>query len=175
MNWLLLICAAAFNAASPTSRPVVDAHPTVLVVVGAEGSAEFAPEFARSADRWSVAAKQASAKYVEIGRDPNAKDDDKSRLKSLLDQEVTKDTAPLWLVLIGHGTFDGREAKFNLRGPDVSEAELAGWLGAVKRPVEVIDCSSSSSPFLNKLSSENRVVVPATRSGSESNFARFGQ
>ena len=28
-------------------------------------------------------------------------------------------------VLIGHGTFDGKEAKFNLRGPDFSATELA--------------------------------------------------
>ena len=31
-------------------------------------------------------------------------------------------------MLIGHGTFDGKDAKFNLRGPDVSDEELAQWL-----------------------------------------------
>ncbi len=29
------------------------------------------------------------------------------------------------LILIGHGTFDGAEYKFNLPGPDISAAELA--------------------------------------------------
>jgi len=82
---------------------------------------------------------------------------------------------PLWIVLIGHGTFDGREAKFNLRGPDVSELDLAEWLAPLKRPVVVINCASASGPFLPRLSAENRVIITATRSGHELNFARFGQ
>jgi hypothetical protein len=174
MTWLLLLISAAFNAPPPTSRPAADVHPTVVVVLGAEGSAEYGPEFARSADRWAAAAKQASARYVEVGRDATAKEDDKARLKSILDAEVAKDAAPLWLVLIGHGTFDGREAKFNLRGPDVSDQELADWLKPCHRPLAVIDCSSSSAPFLNKLSGEGRVIITATQSGNEIHFARFG-
>jgi hypothetical protein len=174
MTWLLLLLAAAFNAPSPSSRPTAPAPPTGLGGIGAEGSAELAPEFARAADRWSAAARQASAKYIEIGRDASTKDDDKSRLKSLIDAEVAKETGPLWLVLIGHGTFDGRDAKFNLRGPDVSDQELAAWLKPCRRPLAVIDCSSSSAPFLNKLSGQGRVVITATQSGNEIHFARFG-
>jgi hypothetical protein len=37
-----------------------------------------------------------------------------------------------------------------------------------------LDCTSSSGPFLNDLSGTNRVVVTATRSGFEYNFARLG-
>ena len=82
---------------------------------------------------------------------------------------------PLWIVLIGHGTYDGREAKFNLRGPDVTDLELSEWLAPYKRPVVVINCASASGPFINRLSGSNRVVVTATKSGYETNFARFGQ
>jgi hypothetical protein len=39
----------------------------------------------------------------------------------------------------------------------------------------VLNCASASGPFLNRLSGENRVIVTATRSGHEQNFARFGQ
>jgi hypothetical protein len=57
----------------------------------------------------------------------------------------------------------------------VTDAELAEWLKAVSRPVAVIDCTSASAPFLKKLSGPpNRVIVTATRSGSENNYARFG-
>jgi hypothetical protein len=176
MKLLLLPLLAALNAApAPATRPAPDAHPTVIVVVGAEGSAEYAPEFARSADRWAAAAKQASAHFITVGRDaPTAGQDDKQHLKAAIDAEVQKDPAPLWLVLIGHGTFDGKEAKFNLRGPDVSDQELADWLKPCHRPLAVIDCSSSSAPFLNKLSGENRVIITATQSGQEIHFARFG-
>jgi len=81
----------------------------------------------------------------------------------------------LWLVLIGHGTFDGKEAKFNLRGPDCSASELAGWLQPFHRPVAVVNTASASGPFINKLSAPGRVVITATRSGNENNYARFGQ
>ena len=77
--------------------------------------------------------------------------------------------------MIGHGTFDGREAKFNLRGPDMSDAELAQWLAPSKRPIVVINCTSGSGPFINRLSGQDRIVVTATKSGYELNFARFGQ
>lgn len=83
-------------------------------------------------------------------------------------------TAPLWLVLIGHGTYDGRSAKFNLRGPDVSDQELADWLRPAKRPLAVINASASSAPFLNRLSGPDRVVIVGTRSGNEVQFARLG-
>jgi hypothetical protein len=77
-------------------------------------------------------------------------------------------------VLIGHGTFDRDVAKFNLRGPDVSAAELAAWCTEVRRPMIVVNCSSCSSPFLTALAGEGRVIVTATRSGSEQNYSRFG-
>ncbi|WP_435011489.1 hypothetical protein P12x_002801 [Tundrisphaera lichenicola] len=152
-------------------------RPTVIIVVGAPGSADYEPEFRRWADLWQAASSKAGADSIRIGEakdDPASTGNDRDRLRSAL-AEHASGTAPLWLVLIGHGSFDGREAKFNLRGPDVSEVELAGWLESVKRPIAVLDCSSSSGPFLSKLSGEGRVVVAATRSGNESNFARFGQ
>jgi hypothetical protein len=81
----------------------------------------------------------------------------------------------LWLVLIGHGTFNGKESKFNLRGPDFSAIEMAEWLKPFRRPVAFINCASASAPFINALSGSNRVVVSATRSGHEQNYARFGK
>ena len=43
------------------------------------------------------------------------------QLKALIQAEPKDGPQPFWLVLIGHGTFDGHEARFNLRGPDGSE------------------------------------------------------
>ena len=148
-------------------------RPTVIVVVGAEGEPEYGKAFAQWADRWAEAAKEASAEHIEVGREGDAAGD-KQRLQAALADAAKEPARPLWVVMIGHGTHDGREAKFNLRGPDVSDAEVAQWLSAVKRPLAVIDCSSSSAPFLKKLSGPGRVVVTATRTGAENNFARFG-
>lgn len=148
---------------------------TVLVAVGAAGEDEFGKEFAKWAELWTKASDKAGARQVTVGLAPTNAVTDLVFLKQALSNEPTNSTAELWLVLIGHGTFDGKEAKFNLRGPDLAATELAAWLKPFRRPVVVINCASSSSPFLNKLSGPDRVIVTATKSGYEENYARFGK
>ena len=149
-------------------------HAAVIVVVGAEGTPEYGRQFRTWAERWQEAARRGGADLVLLGLDKPGKIDDRLLLQSHLAESANTSTAPLWLILIGHGTFDGKTARFNLRGPDVSAGELAQWLKPVDRPVAVINCASSSGPFLNELSGPNRVVITATRSGHETSFARFG-
>jgi hypothetical protein len=100
---------------------------------------------------------------------------DHDRLKRAFEAEPKTGPGELWVVLIGHGTFDGKEAKLNLRGPDVSATELSEWLKPFQRPIAIIDTTSSSAPFLAKLAAPKRVIVSATRSGNEQNYARFGK
>jgi hypothetical protein len=172
----LCMAAGAGNAAG-----TAEDRPCVLIVVGAPGSPEYASQFRGWAGQWEAVARKGSAEVIPIGQEgAGANVTDRQRLRSVLAEKAATATAaasrePLWIVLIGHGTFDGREAKFNLRGPDLTEIELAEWVAPLKRPVVVLDCSSSSGPFLNRLSGENRVVITATKSGHELNFARFGQ
>ena len=148
---------------------------TVIVGVGAAGEEDFGREFVKWAYLWARASDQAGAKCVVTGVGPTNATTDLALLKQALTNEPTNSTAELWLVLIGHGTFDGKEARFNLRGPDLSATELAGWLKPFRRPVIVINCASSSSPFIHTLSTPGRVIVTATKSGYEQNYARFGQ
>jgi hypothetical protein len=170
--WLAGVTAWA-NGSYTTHVP--HTQPTVIVAVGAAGEEEFGKEFEQWAERWRATTEQAGAKHQVIGLGATDEPTDLLRLREVLSNEPTNTTAELWLVLIGHGTFDGREAKFNLRGPDLSATELAEWLKPFRRPIIVINCSSSSSPFLNKLSGPERIIVTATKSGYEENFARFGK
>ena len=124
---------------------------------------------------WRAAAEKASDQFLLIGEEAEGGITDRQRLRAALAERASASQEPLWVVLIGHGTFDGREAKFNLRGPDVTDAELLDWLKPIQRPVAILNCFSASGPFLSRLSAPNRVVVTATRSGDEQNFARFGQ
>ncbi|MGO8677306.1 MAG: hypothetical protein ACLQVX_15725 [Limisphaerales bacterium] len=148
---------------------------TVILVVGAAGEEEFGANFLRQADLWEKACAQGECGCIKIGLAPSAKSTDCDSLKDTLGAQPKEGLLPLWLVLIGHGTFDGKEARFNLRGPDVSADELALWLKPFRRPLAVIDTASCSAPFLNLLSATNRVIITATRSGNEQNFTRFGQ
>jgi hypothetical protein len=145
------------------------------VVVGAAGEEEFGLSFAESADRWAKACREAGAKLTTIGLETNSATSDYERLKQALANEPKDGVAELWLVFLGHGTFNGKEAKFNLRGADVSATELAEWLKPVHRPLAVLNTSSASAPFLAKLSGTNRVIITATRSGHEVNYARLGR
>lgn len=145
----------------------------IVVVVGAEGSAEFASLFRTWAARWEAAAQQAGAHSTVIGLDAVGETLDRDQLAQTL-QNSRESATPLWLVLLGHGTFDSKVARFNMRGPDVSATDLKTWLEGSAGPVAILNCTSCSGPFLNELAATNRVVITATRSGHEYNFARFG-
>ncbi|HEX5398241.1 MAG TPA: hypothetical protein VFY06_04260 [Verrucomicrobiae bacterium] len=147
---------------------------TLVLVIGAAGEPEYGKQYAEWADLWKQAAARGGLQTIVIGEETNNAENDLTRLLDTLTNEVTRPAGELWLVFIGHGTFDGRTANFNLRGPDISAHELAAVLKPCRRPLAVIDCSEASSPFINALSAPGRVIITATRSGNEVNLTRFG-
>ncbi|MBX3442009.1 MAG: hypothetical protein KF774_06360 [Planctomyces sp.] len=171
---LLFVCSFALATSGPTARASVPRErPLLIVVVGAPGTEEYDAAFRVWSERWQAAADAAGAEFVSIGLDSSPAAEDRETLQQRL-ADAPRSSEPLWLVLIGHGTFDGKTAKFNLRGPDISPEELAGWLEPIERPTVVINAASSSGPFLPALSRRDRVVITATRSGHEYNFSRLG-
>ncbi|MEQ1861712.1 MAG: hypothetical protein ABMA13_17475, partial [Chthoniobacteraceae bacterium] len=131
---------------------------------------EYAETFTKWAGGWQKACVAGGVPATLIGADA---EDARARLRKAIESE-TKDGEPLWLVLLGHGTFDGRVGKFNLRGDDLSADELAGWLKPFERTVVIVAGFSTSGVWLKPLAAPGRVVVTATKSGSENNYARFG-
>ena len=147
---------------------------SLLLVIGAPGEPEYAEKFSAWAGLWKEAAAKGGLKTFVIGEAQEKPEEDRARLLGILTNEVVQPAGELWLVFIGHGTFDGRSAKFNLRGPDLSAADLALALKPCGRPLAVIQCASASGPFLSALSGPGRVIITATRSGNEANVTRFG-
>lgn len=81
------------------------------------------------------------------------------------------------LILIGHGSYDGVEYKFNLVGPDISAADLASLCDriAAKRQL-IVNTTSASGGSVPALEKRGRCVIAATKSGTEKNatvFARY--
>jgi hypothetical protein len=122
---------------------------TVLIVVGAEGEADYKAGFAAQVPLWEKAAAQAGAKPVVVGAAPEAETEtDWAQIKRTLEAEPKAGTGELSVVMIGHGTFDGKESKFNLRGPDLAAGDLAAWLKPFGRPLAVINTASASAPAM---------------------------
>ena len=146
----------------------------LVLVVGAGGDTEYAAQYSAWIDLWKQAGARGGLQTTIIGGDTVNLENDRARLLGILTNEVAKSSGELWLVFIGHGTFDGRSAKFNLRGPDITADDLAAILKTARRSMAVINCASSSGPFINALSAPGRAIVTATRSGYEVNATRFG-
>lgn len=184
-GWLVCIATELLGQSNESRR--------MVIVVGAPGEPEFATQFQEWAGKWRTAAESAGLQVQSVGladaneqpaiepgtepveatEAPAARDQLESLLKSVSNQPTTE----FWLVLIGHGSYDGKQSKFNLVGPDVSAEEITQWLEPLKpeRATILVNCTSSSGGFIPALSGDRRVVLTATRTGSERNFARFGQ
>jgi hypothetical protein len=148
----------------------------VLLVVGAAGAEEFGKQFSEWAQRWQANCDRNGLSIQTIGGEADRQEiADRDRIKSVLEQTAAVSSVrPLWIVLIGHGTWDGKSANLNLVGPDISARQLDADLRPIERPIVIVNCTASSGPFIDRLSGENRIVVTATKSGSEQNFTRFG-
>ena len=183
---ILLEAGAAVLHAQQDPGP---ARTSIILVQGATGEAVYRSGFDAQMAAWKQAATKAGAEILAVGdtvattpsdgippaTESSAATVDRIRLEKIFADLPRDGPAEVWLVLIGHGTWDGKEARFNLEGPDLSAGDLAAWLKPVERPVVVINTSSSSSPFMPVIAGPNRIIITATRSGNERNYARFGE
>lgn len=175
LRWFILFLALV---ATPQMRAAGQVESQdVLVIVGAPGTEKYAEGFADAADAWRDAAEKAGASCTVVGMNTPAEGspEDREILKQAIEKLDNSGTRPAWIVYIGHGTFDRREARLNLRGGDVTESEFSGWLDRFQRPLVVVHGGSASGTFINELSGPKRVIVTATQSGVEVNYARFGE
>ena len=78
------------------------------------------------------------------------------------------------VVLIGHGSFDGREAAFNIPGPDLKASDYARLLTKLATArIVFVNTASSSGGFLAPLKAPGRTIITATKTGGERNDTRF--
>lgn len=184
--------------APAATQPAADqATPHLILIIGAPGEDRFAGEFSRWADRLENAAAASGVTSTIIGKSAPAKvaatdapattdpapanktpNAAKSELQQTLDaiqqHGSIPTTEPLWVIFVGHGTFNRKSAALALRGPDLTDQQLADSCKSVTRPLAIVLCSSCSSPFVNALSGPGRVIVTATKDGNQIQYSRFG-
>jgi len=147
-----------------------------LTVAGLGGEPDYEQRFAGWAQEIDRTLKASGGEMrVETLSGPAAT---RARVQSSLEELARSCGAAdaLVVILIGHGTYDGVEYKFNLPGPDLSATDLAGWLDRVTAGRQlVVNTTSASGGALEALRSPNRVVIAATRGGHEKNATVFGR
>ena len=80
----------------------------------------------------------------------------------------------IFILLVGHGSFDGRVASFNLSGPDLTAPDYAKLLSRfTTQHVVFVNTASASGAFLQPMAAPGRVIVTATKTGGERNETDF--
>ena len=176
-----LLALLAFGAAPVAAQ---DVH--VAVIVGLAGD----PEHGELFNKWAASLVEATttrfgiprervvhlaADAPEEGPQPTGKSTRDAIAQAFrgFAAQASKDDV-VFVMLIGHGTFDGRTAKFNLPGPDMTPADFTPLLARIAAKVVFVNAASASGPFVTELSGPGRTVVTATRTGNERFATLFG-
>jgi hypothetical protein len=148
-----------------------------VVVAGLGGEPDYEQRFtaaAKDLDRVFKAAGPSAHVYTLTGADATA-----GKLTETMGEVARNAKADdeFALILIGHGSFDGMEYKFNLVGPDLTAAEIAAMCDRIPaRRQLIVDTTSASGGAIPALEKPGRAVIAATKSGTEKNttvFARY--
>jgi hypothetical protein len=176
---VLLACAALVCAQTPKPASPSDKSRFVLIITGAGGEPAYTKQF----EQWTAELQQALTSRFgfvsdnftvlnESGPRKATADEVKGAFAAL--QSKLQPDNVLFVFLIGHGSYDGREAKFNLVGRDLSSADYSNFLTSLPtKRVVVFNMSSASGEFIKSLSAKGRIVITATKSGQEQNATRF--
>lgn len=167
---ITLLCAlAAAGAAAAATQ--------VLVVAGLGGEAQFDERFTK----WSEQVAKASAtttgdpaRVQRLSGEGARREAIQAALRSAA--EKLRDGDQFVLVLLGHGSFDGSEYRFNIAGPDITGSEMLTLLDRIPAGVLqlVVNATSTSGAIAERWVKPNRVIITATRTGGERNAPRFG-
>jgi len=160
-------------AQTPKRSAQVDPNKYAVIINGPGGEAVYAKQF----EEWtgqlsSVLADRYGFDEKHIIKPRATAEEVKGVFETLKTQLVTNNV--LFVFLIGHGSYDGKESKFNLIGPDLAASEYNTLLSSLPtKRVVVFNMSSASGEFIKSLAAKGRIVVTATRNGQETNATRF--
>ena len=166
MRTLILLAGAALT---------LHADSYFLTVAGLGGEDQYEQRFTGwASDLNKLLKSEPGAKVDTLSGKDATRANIEAKLKALATQTKADDS--FVLVLIGHGSYDDLDYKFNVPGPDISATELASLLDKIPAKQVVVNATSASGGSLSTLQKPKRVVITATKAGSEKNatvFTRF--
>lgn len=169
MTRLALVLAAVFAGVTPSVALAQQRF--ALIVSGATGGEEYLTQYAAWTDmlhRTLVERMKFDPQRIKVlvesdtAETASTAGNVRRAIASVRQQMARNDL--LFVLLVGHGTFDGVDAKFNLVGPDLEASEWAALLEPLPGNVVVVNTTAGSFPFIERLSGAKRVVITATDS-----------
>jgi hypothetical protein len=161
---------------SVIARPA-SAAVRALIISGLGGEATYEQKFQQQAAAMAQAAGRAGAApndIVELTGDRAKRTTLDGELKKFGQSVQSEDQ--VIVALIGHGSYDGDDYRFNLPGPDITGKEIAAFLDSMAAAqVLVVNATSSSGAVMESWKRSSRVVITATKSGTERNATRFAE
>jgi hypothetical protein len=160
-SWLILLAASGLAHAQQTH---------LLVITGVPGDEEHEQKFTK----WATAFVDAATKKEQLPAANITSLSGAKAAKDGIDKAVTdiaarsKPNDNVIVLLIGHGSFNGQTAAFNIMGPDLTAPDWAKLMSKFSaQHVAFINTSSSSGAFLQPMAAPGRVVITATKTGGE--------
>ena len=148
----------------------------ILVITGVPGDEDHAKKFAKWASSFVDAAKKKDAvpdANITLLTEAHAtKEAVEKAFGDIAARAKANDT--IFILLIGHGSFDGRVASFNIPRADLTATDYAKLLSRfTTQHVVFVNTASASGAFLQPLAAPGRVIVTATKTGGERNETDF--
>jgi tetratricopeptide (TPR) repeat protein len=174
---------ATLAAAAPSGAPSASGARYAMVVEGVSGDETYAKQHREWLDGMVGALKTKlgfDASHLSVLAETPGAGEQKATaevVKTTLAgfAKTLKPNDLFFVMLIGHGTGDGADVKFNLVGPDLSVEEWNALLTPIQGRLVFVDATSSSFPFLKGLAGPNRVIVTATRTQGEKFHTVFAE
>lgn len=169
MKTLAMLLLAALSAPAATGAVTY-----YLTIAGLGGEPDYAQRFKMWADDIDGSLKKAGGDSSVTTLNAPRLEQIRTRFADLAKQAKPADS--LVVILIGHGSYDGHDYKFNIPGPDLTATELAALLDRVPAQRQlVVNMTSSSGGSIEQLRRPNRIVIAATKTGSEKNATNFAR
>lgn len=169
--------AVSFTVLSAVGAASASAATYTVIVAGLGGEPAYEQKFREHAAAMATAAQKASgstANVVSLTGEEARAAAVRREFKALAGRMGANDTAVV--VLIGHGTFDGDDYRFNLPGPDLTDRELLRLFDELPaRDQLIINATSASGAAIERWKKPRRVLITATKSGGERTATRFAQ
>ena len=147
----------------------------VVIVEGLGGEERYATQFEEQVGIVATASRAlAGDDNVAVFRNGDFTRDALLEHFADLDASMQSDDR-LLLYLVGHGSYDDHQYKFNIAGPDLTDSDLHEMLEDLPGTNQlVVNTSSSSGATLERLKRDDRTIIAATRGGAERHATRFG-